>query len=218
MTSRILPLPSHPQDSFFLWGPRQVGKSSILAARALRLRLQRTWECVRSRARREPRRIAAALSRGSSGAHGARVRRRLSHLGNRGRSLGTKSAGIRFVPAFTARPKRRVIQAPKFYFADVGVVNHLAQRGMMAPGSELFGKAMESLICHQLSAFRESEISSAHLRGLIAFGEDHPNVRRRIMVCLEPRSRVTSDGIEIIPVAKFLETLWRGEIASASLA
>ena len=153
----------------------------------------------------------------------------------------------RFVPAFTARPKRRVIQAPKFYFADVGVVNHLAQRGVMAPGSELFGKALESVICHELSAFREyherawtlsywrlasglevdfvvgdaeiaievkssQKISTSHLKGLIAFGENQPAVRRRIMVCLEPRRRVTKDGIEIVPVGKFLEALWRGEV------
>ena len=153
----------------------------------------------------------------------------------------------RFLPAFTARPKRRVIQAPKFYFADVGVVNHLAQRGSVAPGGELFGKALENLICHELSAFREyherpwslsywrlasgievdfvlgdaeiaievkssPRISAAHLKGLIAFGEDQPGVQRRIMVCLEPRRRVTKDGVEIIPVAKFLEGLWRGEV------
>lgn len=153
----------------------------------------------------------------------------------------------RFVPAFTARPKRRVIQAPKFYFADVGVVNHLSQRGVMAPGSELFGKALENLVCHELSAFREyhdrawtlsywrlasgievdfvigdaeiaievkssPRISAPHLKGLVAFGEDQPAVRRRIMVCLEPRRRVTKDGIEIVPVGKFLEGLWRGEV------
>ena len=34
-----------------------------------------------------------------------------------------------FLPAFTNRPKRRTTQAPKFYFRDVGVVNHLAKRG-----------------------------------------------------------------------------------------
>jgi predicted AAA+ superfamily ATPase len=61
----------------------------------------------------------------------------------------------RFVPAFTRRPKRRVIQAPKFYFADVGVVNHLARRGSVQPRSELFGKALESLVCHELAAYRE---------------------------------------------------------------
>lgn len=61
----------------------------------------------------------------------------------------------RFLPAYTRRPKRRVIQAPKFYFADVGVVNHLARRGRLEPGGELFGKALENLIHHELCAWRE---------------------------------------------------------------
>ena len=58
-----------------------------------------------------------------------------------------------FLPAFTKRPKRRVIGAPKFYFADVGVVNHLAKRGRMEPGSALFGKAFESWVRHELRAY-----------------------------------------------------------------
>jgi predicted AAA+ superfamily ATPase len=57
-----------------------------------------------------------------------------------------------FLPAFTLRPKRRTIQAPKFYFRDVGVVNHLARRGTIRPGSELFGKAFENWVFHELSA------------------------------------------------------------------
>jgi predicted AAA+ superfamily ATPase len=60
----------------------------------------------------------------------------------------------RFLAAYTKRPKRRVIQAPKFYFADVGVVNHLARRGRLEPGSELFGKAFESWVHHELQAYR----------------------------------------------------------------
>jgi len=58
----------------------------------------------------------------------------------------------RFLPAYLKRPKRRLIQSPKFYFADVGVVNHLARRGRIQPGSELFGKAFENWIFHELSA------------------------------------------------------------------
>ena len=61
----------------------------------------------------------------------------------------------RFLPAFTRRPKRRVIQAPKFYFADVGVVNHLAHRGRIQPRSELFGKALENYVFHELTAYLE---------------------------------------------------------------
>ena len=56
-----------------------------------------------------------------------------------------------FLPAFTLRPKRRTIQAPKFYFRDLGVVNHLARRGTIRPGSELFGKAFENWMFHELS-------------------------------------------------------------------
>jgi predicted AAA+ superfamily ATPase len=58
-----------------------------------------------------------------------------------------------WLPAFRRRPKRRVIGAPKFYFADVGVVNALARRGRVRPGSELFGKAFESWVHHELSTY-----------------------------------------------------------------
>ena len=56
-------------------------------------------------------------------------------------------------------------------------------------------------------------IGSQHLGGLQAFQEDHPRVGRRIMVCSEPRRRVTQEGIEILPVLQFLRMLWAGEIA-----
>ncbi|MGH7805310.1 MAG: ATP-binding protein [Candidatus Binatia bacterium] len=60
----------------------------------------------------------------------------------------------RFLPAYRRRPKRRVIQSPKFYFADVGVVNHLAKRGPLEAGGELFGTAFENWMFHELSAYR----------------------------------------------------------------
>ncbi|MBI2996233.1 MAG: ATP-binding protein [Candidatus Melainabacteria bacterium] len=59
----------------------------------------------------------------------------------------------RFLNAYTKRPKRRIIQAPKFYFYDVGVVNTLARRGKIVPKSELFGKAFENWVFHELSAY-----------------------------------------------------------------
>jgi uncharacterized protein len=63
----------------------------------------------------------------------------------------------RWLPAYTKRPRRRQTLAPKFYFADVGVVNHLARRGRMEPGSMLFGKAFEAWVHHELVAWREYE-------------------------------------------------------------
>jgi len=59
-----------------------------------------------------------------------------------------------FLPSYQKRPKRRIVQAPKFYFFDVGVVNHLARRGSLKPGSELYGKAMENWFHHELRAHR----------------------------------------------------------------
>ena len=59
----------------------------------------------------------------------------------------------RWLPAFKKRPKRRVIGASKFYFSDVGVVNHLTRRGTVTVGSELFGKAFENWVFHELAAY-----------------------------------------------------------------
>ena len=60
----------------------------------------------------------------------------------------------RWLPAWRKRRKRRLIRAPKFYFFDVGVVNRLARRGPLVPGSELYGRAFESWVHHELCAFR----------------------------------------------------------------
>ena len=59
----------------------------------------------------------------------------------------------RYLPSFQKRPKRRVINAPKFYFFDIGIANHLLHRGNIASGSELFGKAFEHFIYQELYAY-----------------------------------------------------------------
>ncbi|MBN1960183.1 MAG: ATP-binding protein [Deltaproteobacteria bacterium] len=58
-----------------------------------------------------------------------------------------------FLPAYTFRPKRKIIRAPKFYFFDVGVVNYFAERGELHPRSEIFGKAFENWVHHELRAY-----------------------------------------------------------------
>ncbi|MDA1044176.1 MAG: AAA family ATPase [Verrucomicrobia bacterium] len=55
------------------------------------------------------------------------------------------------LPAFTRRARRRVLHAPKFYFRDVGVVNHLVRRHAVEEGAEAFGKAFENWVFHELS-------------------------------------------------------------------
>lgn len=155
----------------------------------------------------------------------------------------------RYLPAYTKRPKRRVIQSPKFYFADVGIVNHLTKRGRLEPGGELFGKAFENWVFHELSAHRiysdqfydlsywrlpsgievdfvindmecvieakaARRVTSDHLRGLREVAIDHRKVKRRILVCMEERTRRTEDGIDILPAREFAHRLWTGRITS----
>ncbi len=59
----------------------------------------------------------------------------------------------RFLQPWTRRSKRRVLKKPKFYFADVGVVNQLARRGKIEPQSSLWGKCFENWVCHELHAW-----------------------------------------------------------------
>jgi len=73
----------------------------------------------------------------------------------------------RFVPAYRRRRKRRLIGAPKFYFADVGVVNRLARRSELTPGAQLYGKAFENWVFHELyacAAYRELDLEVTHWR------------------------------------------------------
>jgi predicted AAA+ superfamily ATPase len=68
-------------------------------------------------------------------------------------SILTETHLGRFLPAYTRRAKRKVVHAPKFYLFDVGVVNYLARRGRIEPGSELYGKAFENWVFHEISAY-----------------------------------------------------------------
>lgn len=155
----------------------------------------------------------------------------------------------RWLPAYTKRRKRRVISSPKFYFADVAVVNFLAKRGSLQPGSELFGKGFENWCFHELCAYNEysesfaqlaywrlasgievdfiindmhkaietkatPKIKSDHLKGLRTLQEEHPDVGKRILVCLEDKPRRTEDGIDILPAETFAKMLWQGEVIS----
>jgi uncharacterized protein len=56
------------------------------------------------------------------------------------------------IPAFRKKQKRRIVQAPKFYYFDVGVAAYLKKQGRVEPGSPEFGKAFEHFICMELQA------------------------------------------------------------------
>lgn len=57
------------------------------------------------------------------------------------------------LPAFRQARRRKPVSTAKFYFFDVGVANTLLKRGAIAPGSELFGLALEHLVFLELRAY-----------------------------------------------------------------
>ena len=105
----------------------------------------------------------------------------------------------RWLPAYRRRPKRRVIGAPKFYFSDVGVVNHLARRGIVGPGSELFGKAFENWVFHELcaqNAYSEALATLSYWR--LASGIEVDFIVDDMALAIEAKStrKVTSDHLK----------------------
>ena len=104
----------------------------------------------------------------------------------------------RWLPAYTRRPKRRVIGSPKFYFADVGVVNHLARRGRIVPGSELFGKAFENWVFHELQACNAYDVRFHELSyWRLASGIEVDFIVGRMRLAIEAKatSRITADHL-----------------------
>jgi uncharacterized protein len=103
----------------------------------------------------------------------------------------------RWLPAYTRRPKRRVIAAPKFYFADVGFVNHLARRSTtLARGSELYGKAFENWVFHELAAYNAYHQAFARLSyWRLASGIEVDFVLNDVEVAIEAKAtaKVTAD-------------------------
>ena len=57
------------------------------------------------------------------------------------------------VPAFTLSKKRRAVTTSKFYYFDVGVVNHLLNRTNLQPGSVDFGHAFEHFMMQEIIAY-----------------------------------------------------------------
>jgi predicted AAA+ superfamily ATPase len=57
------------------------------------------------------------------------------------------------IPAFRKTVKRRLVQAPRFYYFDVGIVNYLLNRKNLLPGSADFGHAFEHFIVQEIIAY-----------------------------------------------------------------
>jgi len=104
-----------------------------------------------------------------------------------------------FLPAYRKRLKRRTIQAPKFYFSDVGVVNFLSKRGYLESGSELFGKAFENWVYHELktyNAYSESYADISYWR--LASGIEVDFIIDDFSIAIEAKStqKIKSDHLK----------------------
>ena len=154
------------------------------------------------------------------------------------------------IPAYTKVVQRRLVQAPRFYFFDVGVANYLMHRTRLVRGTPEYGHAFEHLVVQELIAYMHythqdeklsywrtyagtevdviigdarvaieiksvEEVLPKHLKGLKAFGEEHPD-SRRIIVSQDIFPRRIGD-IECIPVMEFFRRLWAQEFDPSQL-
>lgn len=57
------------------------------------------------------------------------------------------------LPAYTKAKQRRLVQAQRFYYFDVGVVNYLLHRQTLTRGTPEYGHAFEHLVVQELMAY-----------------------------------------------------------------
>ena len=57
------------------------------------------------------------------------------------------------MPAYTKALKRRLMQSPRFYYFDIGIVNYLTGRTSLKPGTAEFGHAFEHLVIQEIIAW-----------------------------------------------------------------
>lgn len=145
------------------------------------------------------------------------------------------------IPAFRKVMKRRLMQAPKFYYFDIGVANHLLHRKELVRGTPEYGHAFEHLVIQEIYAWLHythseeelsywrtytgmevdaiigearvaveiksvEEVMPKHLKGLKAFGEEHPQSRKMI-VSFDKINRRIGD-IESLYVMDFFKEMW----------
>ena len=57
------------------------------------------------------------------------------------------------IPPYTKLQKRKMIQASRFYYFDIGITNHLLRRQNLQPGSPEYGHAFEHLVIQEIIAY-----------------------------------------------------------------
>ncbi len=109
------------------------------------------------------------------------------------------------IPAFTEKSKRRVVQAPRFYYFDVGIVNYLLKRKSLQPGSADFGKAFEHLIIQEIIAhlsYSENENQLSYWRTSSGFEVDAVIGKAKVAIEIKSSKEVQSKHIKGLKVFK----------------
>ena len=58
------------------------------------------------------------------------------------------------IPAFRKEIKRKIVQAPRFYYFDVGLANYLMGRNSLKRGTDDYGHAFEHLVMQEIIAYK----------------------------------------------------------------
>lgn len=58
------------------------------------------------------------------------------------------------IPAFRKEIKRKIVQAPRFYYFDVGLANYLMGRHNLKRGSDDYGHAFEHFVIQEIIAYK----------------------------------------------------------------
>ena len=82
------------------------------------------------------------------------------------------------IPAYTKVMKRRLVQAPRFFFFDVGLTNHLLHRDALVRGTPEYGHAFEHFIIMELIAY----IGYNHKEEQLSYWRTHTGVEVDVVI------------------------------------
>jgi uncharacterized protein len=82
------------------------------------------------------------------------------------------------IPAFNRTQKRRVSQAPRFYFFDVGVTQYLLRHQTLKRGTPEFGHAFEHFVVQELIAY----IGYNHKRERLSYWHTHSGMEVDVVI------------------------------------
>lgn len=82
------------------------------------------------------------------------------------------------IPAYTKVIKRRLVQAPRFFFFDVGLTNHLLHRDALVRGTPEYGHTFEHFIIMELIAY----IGYSHKEEQLSYWRTHTGVEVDVVI------------------------------------